>query len=80
MILLMAKQKKNLEQLSYDEALKEIETTLEKIETGSLGVDELAGEVTRVTKLLKSCRDRLYRTEEKIGKILDEPDPDSEEA
>ena len=68
----MAKKEQKLEQLGYDEALNEIETTLEKIETGNLGVDELADEVARVTTLLKSCRDRLYRTEEKIGKILDE--------
>jgi exodeoxyribonuclease VII small subunit len=65
-----------MDPLSYDEALKEIESTLEKIETGSLGVDELADEVARVTMLLKSCRDRLYRTEEKIGKILDESGPE----
>jgi exodeoxyribonuclease VII small subunit len=74
----MAKQKKNLDQISYDEALLEIETTLEKIETGTLGVDELAAEVARVTRLLKICRDRLYQTEEKIDKILDEPDPEKE--
>ena len=67
-----------MDQLSYDEALKEIESTLEKIETGSLGVDELAEEVARVTGLLKVCRDRLYRTEEKIGKILDESGPEKE--
>ena len=75
----MAKKDHKLEQLSYDEALKEIETTLEKIETGNLGVDELADEVARVTALLKSCRDRLYRTEEKIGKILDESEPEQPE-
>jgi exodeoxyribonuclease VII small subunit len=75
----MAKKDQKLEQLSYDEALKEIETTLEKIETGNLGVDELADEVARVTALLKSCRDRLYRTEEKIGKILDESEPEQPE-
>jgi len=75
----MAKKDQKLEQLSYDEALKEIETTLEKIETGNLGVDELADEVARVTSLLKSCRDRLYRTEEKIGKILDESEPEQPE-
>ncbi len=70
----MAKQKATTEEFSYEEALKEIETTLEKIEAGSLGVDELAQEVARVTTLLRSCRDRLYHTEEKIGKILEEPE------
>lgn len=65
----MAKQK-----LSYDEAIGEIETTLEQIENGSLGVDELAEKVAHVTRLLKLCRERLYQTESRIEKILDEPE------
>ena len=39
-----------------------------------MGVDELAEKVGRVTELLKLCRDRLYKTEENIDKILN-PDP-----
>jgi exodeoxyribonuclease VII small subunit len=75
----MAKQKQPPDQIGYDEALKEIESTLEKIETGKLGVDELAEEVTRVSRLLRLCRERLYQTEQKIGKILDEPDQEEEQ-
>ena len=60
------------EKISYDNAVKEIETTLEKIEAGDLGVDELAEKVGRVTELLKICRDRLHKTEEQIDQILDE--------
>lgn len=58
------------EKLSYDNAVKEIESILEKIEAGDMGVDELAEKVSRVTELLKLCRDRLYNTEEKINAIL----------
>jgi exodeoxyribonuclease VII small subunit len=60
------------EKISYDAAIQEIEAILEKIEEGDLGVDELAEKVNRVTTLLKVCRDRLYKTEEQINKILDE--------
>ncbi len=60
------------EKISYDDAVKEIETTLEKIEAGDLGVDALAEKVGRVTELLKICRDRLHKTEEQIDQILDE--------
>jgi exodeoxyribonuclease VII small subunit len=60
------------EKISYDAAVKEIEEILELIEQGELGVDELAERVTRVTTLLKICRDRLYKTEEQINRILDE--------
>ena len=59
------------EKISYDAAIQEIEAILEKIEEGDLGVDELAEKVNRVTTLLKVCRDRLYKTEEQINKILD---------
>ncbi|MCK5137914.1 MAG: exodeoxyribonuclease VII small subunit [Bacteroidales bacterium] len=58
------------DKMSFDSAVKEIETILEKIEGGDLGVDELAEKVSRVTELLKTCRDRLYKTEEQINKIL----------
>ena len=58
------------EKISYDDAISEIEATLEKIEGGDLGVDELAEKVGRVTELLKICRDRLHKTEEQIDNIL----------
>ena len=60
------------EKISYAEAVAEIEAILQKIEEGQLDVDELAEKVSRVTDLLKLCRDRLHKTEKQIGKILDE--------
>lgn len=63
---------KTKEKISYAEALAEIEAILREIEEGKLDVDELADKVSRVTDLLKICRDKLYRTEEQIGKILKE--------
>jgi len=60
------------ETISYDAAVQEIESILEKIENGDLGVDELAEKVSRVTHLLKTCRNKLYKTEEQIDKILGE--------
>lgn len=60
--------------ISYSEAVAEIESILQKIEGGNLDVDELAEKVSRVTDLLKICRDRLTKTETQINKILDETD------
>lgn len=66
------------EKISYDAAIQEIETILEQIENGTLGVDELAEKVARVTRLLNLCRERLYQTEEKIEKVLNEPEEKEE--
>ena len=60
------------EKISYSEAVAEIETILQNIEEGKLDVDELTKKVSRVTDLLKICRDKLYLTEKQIGKILDD--------
>ena len=60
------------EKISYNEAVTEIESILQKIEEDKLDVDELAEKVSRVTALLQICRDKLYLTEKQVGKILDE--------
>ena len=60
------------EKISYSDAIAEIESILQKIEDGNLNVDELTEKVSRVTDLLKICRDRLYLTEKQINKILEE--------
>jgi len=60
------------EKISYNEAITEIESILQKIEEDKLDVDELAEKVSRVTDLIKICRDKLHLTEKQIGKILDE--------
>jgi exodeoxyribonuclease VII small subunit len=60
------------EKISYSEAVAEIESILQKIEEGSLDVDDLDKKVRRVTDLLKLCHDRLHKTETQINKILDE--------
>jgi exodeoxyribonuclease VII small subunit len=58
------------EKISYSDAVEEIENILEKIEAGSLDVDELTAKVSRVSDLLKICRDKLHKTEAQIDKIL----------
>lgn len=64
------------EKISYSVAVAEIESILEKIEEGSLDVDVLTEKVSRVTELLKICRDRLSKTEAQIDKILGEDQGD----
>jgi len=62
------------EKPSYSEAIAEIEEILVKIEQGDLDVDELTKSVKRVTILLNLCKNKLRKTEDEIGKILDGED------
>ena len=68
----IAPNKMTKEKISYSDAIAEIESILEKIEDGNLNVDELTEKVSRVTDLLKICRDRLYLTEKQVNKILED--------
>ncbi len=58
--------------ISYSEAMAEIEEILEKIENEELDVDELAEKVKRVSVLLKTCKDKLTKTNEQVESILKE--------
>lgn len=58
--------------VSYSEAMAEIEDILEKIENEELDVDELAEKVKRVSVLLKTCKDKLTKTNEQVEQILKE--------
>lgn len=57
--------------VKYSEALAEIEAIIEKIETRELDVDELSGNLKKVSSLIKICRDKLRETEQEVQKILD---------
>jgi len=58
--------------VTYNEAISEIEEILEKIENEELDVDELAEKVKRVSLLLKTCKDKLLKTNEQVEQILNE--------
>jgi exodeoxyribonuclease VII small subunit len=58
--------------LTYNEAVNEIEEILEQIENEELDVDDLSTKVKRVSALIKTCKDKLHKTEEEVEKILKE--------
>lgn len=58
--------------ISYSEAISEIEKILAQIEKEELDVDELTNKVKRVAALLKICKDKLHATENEVEKILKE--------
>jgi exodeoxyribonuclease VII small subunit len=59
------------EEISYQEAIQEIEEIIKKIESGELDVDQLTGQVKHVSYLLDICRKKLKTAEEEIVKIIE---------
>ncbi len=62
----MAKQ-----EITYKEAVAEMEEILNRIEQEEPDVDELTANVKRVTELLKICRNKLLKAEKDIAGIFD---------
>jgi len=61
-------------QLSYNNAIEEIELIINKVENQELDIDELSANVKRVAELLNFCKMKLKNTEDEVQKILKEFD------
>ena len=57
-------------ELRYREAMDEIEAILTRVESSETDIDDLAAEIKRAAKLLQDCKEKLFRTEEEVGKIM----------
>ena len=54
----------------YRQSIEEIEAILAKIESGETDIDDLAAEIKRAAKLLQSCKEKLFRTEQDVERIM----------
>ena len=59
-------------QLTYSQALTELEEILNEIESEEINVDMLAEKVKRAAFLIKFCKGKLRNTEEEVKKVLSE--------
>lgn len=59
---------------TYSEAMKRLEAIVSQIENGELDIDELANQLKEAQKLLKFCRDKLYKADAEIKKMLSSDD------
>ena len=57
--------------MKYEEAMKELETIVSQIEKNELDIDQLAERLKEAQKLIKLCKDKLYKTDEKIKAMLE---------
>jgi len=70
----MANNKKNtdIKNLSFEQAIKELTSIVEKIELGQTPLQESLSQYEKGMELIKHCREILQKAEEKIEKISKE--------
>ena len=56
--------------MKYEEALRQLESIVQKMEQGQFDVDELAEQLKQAQILIKTCRDKLGKADDEIKKIL----------
>ena len=57
---------------TYTEAMKRLEAIVARIESNELDIDELGDNLKESQKLIKYCREKLYKADVEIKKMLDE--------
>lgn len=57
--------------MKYEEAIQQLETIVSQIEKNELDIDQLADRLKEAKKLIILCKDKLYKTDEKIKALLD---------
>jgi len=59
-----------VKELTYTQAVTELETILRKMQGDEVDIDHLAAMTRRATELLTECRARLTATDEELRTIL----------
>ncbi len=64
--------KKPLEDLTFEEAIKKLESTVEKLEKEELTLDETLQNFKEGMKLTQHCKNILSQAEEKVELLLED--------
>lgn len=57
---------------TYTEAMKKLEAIVAKVEGGDLDIDQLGENLKEAQRLIKFCKDKLYKADAEIKKMLEE--------
>lgn len=63
-----------MENMSFEESLKELEEIVERLENGDVSLDNAIEEFDKAMKLIKTCDEKLNNAEKSIAKIVEEND------
>ena len=58
-------------ELKYEDALRQIEQIVEKLENNELDIDTMGEQLKTAQKLIWLCKDKLTKTDDEIKKILE---------
>ena len=56
--------------LTYDDAVRELQEILSALQAGELGIDELTSKLQRAGLLLDFCQGKLTKTEAEVQAVL----------
>lgn len=65
----MAKREVDVERLNYEQAVERLETLIERIESGEVGLEESLQQYEVGMALIKRCRAILAQAEKKIAEL-----------
>ena len=62
------------EKISFEEAMSELETIVEKLEADQTRLDDAVALYERGQELRKICQERLMAAQERVAAIVEKPD------
>ncbi len=62
----------NAKAMTYEQAVKRLEQIVAQVENNELNIDQLGASLKEAQELLAYCKERLYKADEEINKMLDE--------
>ena len=60
-----------MKDIKYEEAVRQLEKIVDKMESGELDIDSMAAQLKTAQELVKLCKDKLKRTDADIQKLLE---------
>lgn len=59
---------------TYEQAMKRLEEIVARMDSSELDIDSLGDHLKEAQGLIKFCRDKLFKADEEIRKMLEEED------
>jgi len=60
------------EKETYNESIDKLRVIVADIERGELDIDELSQKVKEASRLIQICKEKLFKADEEVKKILEE--------